>query len=358
MLDGRLRQPLLALDLLRFAAAMLVVAFHLLVAHPTGRGGPIAENGWVGVQIFFVLSGYVIARSANGSTARAFAERRLLRLWPAAFVCASLSGLAISLSGAATPDLGWRWLASAMLYPSAHQIDGSYWTLGVECAFYALVALALARRWWSPAGLASLLIAWSAAFWLWAIAGALHTLPAFDRLQELTLMRHGALFGAGLLIEDWHRRGGRFPTARFGAALACGLVGVFFVALRTAGGLQFEPAPAIAAVLFLAGVAVVAMAPRLQPLVERWNRDRAIVALGLATYPLYLLHQEVGLALIALLRGLGMNHLAAIGSTVTILIAASLLVALKIEPLIRGGMRMIRRWPRRAVAPVIAGETA
>src|SRR5437868_3423911 len=128
MLDGRPRQPLLALDLLRFAAAMLVVAFHLLVAHRSGRGGPIAENGWVGVQIFFVLSGYVIARSANGSTAGAFAERRLLRLWPAALVCASLSGLAIGLSGAAPTDLGWRWLASSMLYPSAHQIDGSYWT--------------------------------------------------------------------------------------------------------------------------------------------------------------------------------------------------------------------------------------
>src|SRR5438034_8821389 len=106
MSERRRRESLIALDFLRFAAAGLVLAYHYAVAWIPDDGpltirlmagvnrsvstDPFSRNGWVGVEIFFVLSGYVIAMSARGVSPADFAWRRLLRLWPAAFLCATL----------------------------------------------------------------------------------------------------------------------------------------------------------------------------------------------------------------------------------------------------------------------------
>jgi peptidoglycan/LPS O-acetylase OafA/YrhL len=73
-----------SLEGVRGAAALLVVVLHLHVAMP---GLEWAENGYLAVDLFFVLSGYVIgaAYSANvrdGATLRAFITRRFVRIWP------------------------------------------------------------------------------------------------------------------------------------------------------------------------------------------------------------------------------------------------------------------------------------
>jgi peptidoglycan/LPS O-acetylase OafA/YrhL len=51
-------RQLLGLDLIRFSAAFMVLAFHLCAGTALG---PLTRWGWVGVEIFFVLSGFVIA---------------------------------------------------------------------------------------------------------------------------------------------------------------------------------------------------------------------------------------------------------------------------------------------------------
>lgn len=77
------------LDVIRFAAAMAVAVYNLdAVAHGTGT---TFWWGLVGVEIFFLLSGTVIANSAEGSTFRAFLVNRLLRLYPAAWACAAIN---------------------------------------------------------------------------------------------------------------------------------------------------------------------------------------------------------------------------------------------------------------------------
>ncbi len=94
------------LDAIRFFSAMAVVAFHLgfyvwaseyssvsmifAAAAKFEALTPVAWMGWVGVQIFFVISGLVIANSANGAAPFSFLRSRLIRLWPAAWVCASV----------------------------------------------------------------------------------------------------------------------------------------------------------------------------------------------------------------------------------------------------------------------------
>src|SRR5437868_3352741 len=95
------QRSFLGLDLVRFAAALAVAFFHLSFwwwlpgTDPVAPIGPVLSEpfrwGWVGVPIFFVLSGFVITLSADGKTARQFVIGRALRLYPAVWICATLT---------------------------------------------------------------------------------------------------------------------------------------------------------------------------------------------------------------------------------------------------------------------------
>src|SRR5689334_10477770 len=99
------------LDPLRFGAALVVAVFHLLfwswawssISAPPGfdhyvaadvqfpSAAPFTWFGWVGVEIFFVISGFVIANSASKSSPIEFLLGRALRLYPAVWIASTLS---------------------------------------------------------------------------------------------------------------------------------------------------------------------------------------------------------------------------------------------------------------------------
>ena len=79
------------LDLLRAVAVLAVVLFHYAFRGAAADGfthiswadaAPFAKYGYLGVQLFFVISGFVIAYSADGRTATAFAIARVSRIYP------------------------------------------------------------------------------------------------------------------------------------------------------------------------------------------------------------------------------------------------------------------------------------
>jgi peptidoglycan/LPS O-acetylase OafA/YrhL len=101
------REPIYGLDLLRFAAAMLVTLYHfrfrlpesgdMMVAYlRTPKPLPVADTGWwfcwIGVQVFFVISGLVIAYSVEGTSRAQFVRSRVARLLPAMLICATVAG--------------------------------------------------------------------------------------------------------------------------------------------------------------------------------------------------------------------------------------------------------------------------
>src|SRR5579872_7463820 len=129
------------IDLVRFLAAVSVLIFHLGYLNQSGIEyraiWPLAWQGWVGVEIFFVVSGLVIANSAASTTPLEFLRGRALRLYPAAWCCATLTFI---VKGG---DELVPYLHSMALLPKGPWIDDVYWTLSVEIAFYALVFLLL-----------------------------------------------------------------------------------------------------------------------------------------------------------------------------------------------------------------------
>lgn len=90
--DGKDRVRLDAIDGLRALAVLSVIAFHFNIG--------IAPTGFIGVDIFFVISGYVIALSLTQNSSAptlqyivGFYKRRILRIMPALVVCLAVVGV-------------------------------------------------------------------------------------------------------------------------------------------------------------------------------------------------------------------------------------------------------------------------
>jgi peptidoglycan/LPS O-acetylase OafA/YrhL len=344
---------LAALDVLRFAAASMVMMFHLGYwswAVPPKRStqasillgataypeiASLTSWGWVGVPIFFVVSGFVIAYSANRATAWSFARSRVLRLVPAALICATITlAVAVAIQWKPLSALLAAYARTVAFIPFGPWIDGVYWTLGVEVAFYAIVfvLLAIRRLSWLPPVIALIGIV-SASLWLvsYGLYGTKPLIPfpvEPGRITQLTLMQHGMYFAAGVFIwlgasYGWTRRRAMVATVMTAAGL-----------LPIAQG---AADPLVPALVYLTSVAIVVSATRLDNLARQLPSPwlSAIRTLGLATYPLYLIHCVVGAALLATLIRSGVERYLALGLTAITVVAASVLLTVTAEPFVR-----------------------
>jgi exopolysaccharide production protein ExoZ len=140
---------------LAFYRRLMVVYVHTadIAALATGSIGLIpprvASLGYVGVDIFFVISGLVIAKIAPGRTASEFISSRVTRIAPLYFLFA-IPAFAIT----SWADFSWRKaVATFLFWPATDQMTIPAlevgWTLCFEMLFYACVALVLIDRRWA-----------------------------------------------------------------------------------------------------------------------------------------------------------------------------------------------------------------
>jgi len=184
--------------------------------------GPGFAIGASGVDLFFIISGFVILMTLERTRDwRDFAIGRFSRLYPAYWACVSLAALA------ALPRMGSEKLAGNFaanltmfqLYLGAPDLDGSYWTLSIEMLFYLLMlGIYLAGRLESlellGAGGLALLFAYDSA----SFKGHLPGLYAFLG-QWLPIVHHFPLFLAGIVFYRMRTRGA--AVWRFALLAAC-----------------------------------------------------------------------------------------------------------------------------------------
>lgn len=355
---GKSRQ-IIGLDLVRFAAAMLVALYHLAYFWwlPAGVGEhyrvglqsveQVFRWGWIGVPIFFVLSGFVIAYSADGRSVSQFVRSRLLRLYPTAWMCATLT-LVLARYGA----FGDYFL-SIILWPGGPWISGVYWTLAVEMAFYAFVAVALAFR-FSLDRVALILGGISAAYWDGRTADFVtggHFRPLFlaiEANEALLAVAYGCYFALGISLWSIAIHGrGAGKTWLFAICCAAALIdllssGRFYVASQGGRAWQMAVPAAIGAIGLAAMIASLRWNGALHRLGPKFGRTARL--LGLITYPLYLLHSEIGREAM-----LGMTAVPPLVALVGALLAVILLayIVVLIEPV-----------PRTMLAGLIPGPSS
>jgi peptidoglycan/LPS O-acetylase OafA/YrhL len=169
------------IDILRFIAAISVVLFHFTFrGYHSNHLSPVeyrelglyTRYGYLGVELFFIISGYVVLLSAQGKTLGQFFTSRVMRLYPAYWVACTLCFLVVRLFGPAVHTAGWSPYLDAPVKGYVYNLtmlqnffgvlnlDGVYWTLGYEISFYFLVALLISFQWFKH--LALVLTGWLA----------------------------------------------------------------------------------------------------------------------------------------------------------------------------------------------------
>jgi peptidoglycan/LPS O-acetylase OafA/YrhL len=342
--SAAVRRPtrLAALDGLRLVCALAVAGYHfgdswrLDGVHPPAYflpdAAPVLIYGFLGVEVFFLISGFVICMSGWGQTVRGFAASRVARLYPAfwagvfatAVVVAVLpvsGGLPVSgVPGVRTIVVNLSMLAEPLNTPL---VDTVYWTLWVELRFYLIVACLVG------AGLTERRMRLFGTGWLIAAV----VMPAFPgaSLETLVIPDFAPYFIAGMTMFLLRRS--RSDWRLWMLLAGCWLVSLQRVELRA---LDLKPGfavpvwPAMVLLTIAYGVLLAIALGITDRLDWRW-----LGTAGALTYPFYLLHQRIGYSVIRTAHartGLPAWVLIA-GAVVALLVAAWLVHRLVERPL-------------------------
>jgi peptidoglycan/LPS O-acetylase OafA/YrhL len=291
------------IDGLRAFAVLPVIFFH--------AGVPGFSGGFVGVDVFFVISGYLITRllvSELEETGRVsilgFYERRARRLVPALFfMLAIVSVLAgFVLWPALLIEFGVNAAASAVFLSNVSLwLQGGYfggpaktnallhtWSLAVEEQYYILVPPALWLAWWlgsHRAILALILISIVASL----IVAELGTRYAATANYYLLLSRAWELMIGALVSVVWAK--GQRVSAPLQDPL--GWLGLLMIAGSVVFMTEDTPFPGISAIPSTLGTALLLVSAGPGTWIGRLLTLNVFVFFGLISYSLYLWHQPL-----------------------------------------------------------------
>ena len=347
------------LDGLRALAIVWVALYHYAwFWAPIGKGDPLlpygdalsgiplASVGFLGVYLFFIVSGIVITLSLErAATLLSFAQARFLRLWPTLLLCGGLTFAATSLLGPPVLQRSWAEAIISLSFvpppyvdrltgdPGMQWLDGAYWSLWTEVRFYAVTGLLyFAIR-------ARFLAAWTV---FATVSATIHLLGltgigTAEEISRLIFAEYQPYFSAGI-------------------ALACLLkaheeklaIGLLFLSWLLAIGYTSAPADLVLiwGICFIFTLAIcVVLRPGWLPFLAWYPVSLS----GQASYSYYLLHQNFGLALLLALPVSGLSSVQAmLGIQIGLVLLSVVILRGFEQPLARYFKR--RRAPRSAAA--------
>lgn len=299
------RSRLRGLDGLRFLAAAVVLGYHYTGIGIPQWGAPphdvfpvlnhVTRYGFLGVQLFFVISGFVILMTAFGRPITGFAASRVARLFPAYWAAVALTvALQLVWDGGRNPSLMDSAINLTMLQEAwdVPNVQGAFWTLWFEMKFYLLIGVfilvGITRR---------RVIAFAV---LWPLVAELARATDSGLLSSLLIPSYAPYFAVGMLLFLVYKDGGDLAVW-----LGIGLTTILAVrqAYHYAGtAAEHVGAPVSPVVCGLAVMAMVALVWALSAGPLRHVDWRVLSTLGALTYPLYLVHGQLGFAVIDVLH--------------------------------------------------------
>jgi peptidoglycan/LPS O-acetylase OafA/YrhL len=296
------------LDFIRGVAILLVLNFHYQ-SHNRLTSSPfllrIQTFGWIGVDIFFVLSGFLVGglmlkewRVTGKVDALRFLKRRAFKIWPSYYLF-----LLVAAVAHVRPWNSFLWQNLLNIQNYIPTTLSHTWSLAVEEHFYlglaALIALCALRRW----RVSSLLI------------GCIATALAVETLRAALILMHRSFFfytharidalllGVALAIlrqfyPEW------FARLQGQRILLCLLVAAALAALYldtdAAPAPQYMSSPFLITLVDYGSAALLLLLYR--PAKKHWMPYRIVARMGIFSYGIYLWHVSVLRPVDAVLR--------------------------------------------------------
>jgi peptidoglycan/LPS O-acetylase OafA/YrhL len=301
------RSEIRALTGLRGTAACFVMLYHYSAGRILyGPARPILLHGYLAVDLFFVLSGFVMALNYGSAFARGFSSRAFLvflhkrfgRVYPL-YIVVTLAMAALAYTGSighGPPSTGTL-LSNVLLIQAwgfADSIGGPSWSISTEFAAYLLFPVLLAAvqgRRWAPSCIAAIACVAVLAF------VASRTSTELNQISDGVAQRNGPLDAVGT--------GTLYPLLRCLAGFMLGLL-AFRIAQTEAAwrllGRRYAGDVVMAAVVVLMAVpgSDVALVVLFVPLIAALAAENSLTArllrgpvvhwLGAISYSIYLMH--------------------------------------------------------------------
>ncbi len=319
------------LDALRGMAALSVVFYHYTTRYDQIYGHthslPLSFSiGRYGVFLFFMISGFVILMSLEHTQRiQDFVIKRFVRLYPPYWLAIALTFFVVAVAGLPGREVSAQHaiLNSLMIHPffGIPDVDGVYWTLLVEFIFYVLMAgLFIARL--TP------YIEWVTVFWLGLNTLENHDIliEISDRLEPWLIVEHAHLFIMGIMFYRLRQHGGSIMRYSILAACFASQIALYPEIDKHLVVLGFM----VAFFLINAGrLKAIAIPP--------------LLFLGTISYPLYLIHQNIGYVVIRTLEQRGLSPILSIIAATSLAIALAVLITYFVEKPSLGWMKKISR---------------
>ncbi|WP_187415035.1 acyltransferase family protein [Nonomuraea sp. PA05] len=354
-------ERLYEIDGLRLLAALCVVLYHYVFSGWAGgkttvtfvAESGVAKYGYLGVDLFFLISGFVVLMSAWGRTPHQFVVSRVVRLYPAYWV-----GIAITAVVTVTLGQGLfhvslpQVLANLTMFqavPDIENVDVVYWTLWTEMRFYLLMLVAT----WIGITRGRIM----AGLWGWLALTFLVELGVLPGIADLVVQSEFShYFIAGMALFMLYRFGLDWQIALL-VPICLGNAVYRAIGYAEAVGerynVTYSPAVITAVVVAIFLIMTFVALRVTHRLARPW-----LVTAGALTYPLYLLHAHVGFVLFARLEGTVNKYVLLVAMIAVMLVAAYLVHRFVERPLAPWLKRLLsKRQPAHAAAPAAKSDT-
>jgi len=257
--------------------------------------GNITRYGYLGVYIFFIISGFVIFMSVQNRSLVDFLKTRIIRLYPAYWACLVLTSSIILIYGGEFYKLGvLQFVANATMfngYLRIPHVDGVYWSLMVEIQFYFIMALMLLVNRYKK-------ISFELMMWLWLLFSYSQLFIDFksniilEIIDFSMLLSYSSYFIGGMVLYNIFAKGINFKNSFL---LFMAVVLSVSNAIQLSNLLQEEFntlfnawVDSLVIIIFFIFMLLISIN------VIRSSNSRVFFKMGILTYPLYLLHQKIG----------------------------------------------------------------
>ncbi|MEV0615431.1 acyltransferase [Nonomuraea sp. NPDC050404] len=354
-------ERLYELDGLRLLAALFVVLFHYVFSGWAGDKTTVtfvtesawAKYGYLGVDLFFLISGFVVLMSAWGRSPRQFVVSRVVRLYPAYWIGIAVTALVTVALGQGLFQVSLtQVLANLTMFqaiPNIENVDVVYWTLWAEMRFYLLILV------FTFIGMTRGRV--MAALWGWLALTFLVEAGVLPGIADLVVQSEFShYFIAGMALFMLYRFGLDWQIALL-VPICLGNAVYRAIGYAEAVGerysVTYSPVVITALVVLIFLIMTFVALRVTQPL----SRPGMVTA-GALTYPLYLLHAHVGFILLARLEDSVNKYVLLVGLIVVMLGAAYLVHRFVERPLAPRLKRLLsKREPAHAAAAPAGAPT-